>query len=169
MKERNVLSLLLSTHSWILDGLRVFVSVTERESTRTPVVAAVYLMHNTDTVQAHVTWTVSSGEPAVCFALTTLVLLCFISCAPCPQGATFDVIQNWLQWLPSMPTVMTLSWCQDIFCTTHSLNLTLNTPICLPCYDYEAKPELGRECYKTANLNTDLGPRLNSSCLLITW
>lgn len=77
MKERNALSLLLSIHSWILDGLPV--RVCEKE---------VALMHDSDTVKAHFTWTISTSETAVCFLpFTTLVLLCFISHAPCPLGS----------------------------------------------------------------------------------
>ena len=129
MKERNALSLLLSIHSWILDGLRlcVCVCVWERER-ESPVVAALYLMHDSDTIQPHFTWTISTSKTAACFALYYLSFAPFHFTCSLPSGFLFDVIhvmQNWLRRLASMPAAMKLSQCEDRFPGIDSLNLTL--------------------------------------------
>ena len=113
MRERNALSLLLSIHSWILDGLRVCVCA------RAVVAAALYLMHDSDTIQPHFTWTISTSETAVCFALfTTLVLLRFISHAPCPLGSclmSFMSCKIDCEALHQCLAAMKLSQCEDRF------------------------------------------------------
>lgn len=66
-KERNALSLVLSPHSRIHDGLEVCVCMCVRKSA--VVAVALYLMHNSDTVHAHITWTISTSKTAVCIVL----------------------------------------------------------------------------------------------------
>lgn len=109
MKERNALSLLLSIHSWILDGLCVCQRERERKNA---VVAALHLMHNSDTIQAHFTRTISTSKTAVRFALYYLSFALFHSTCSLPSGSLFDVIhvmQNWLRCRASMPAAMELS------------------------------------------------------------
>lgn len=118
-------TLLLSIHSWILDGLRLCMCARESES---PVVAALYLMHDSDTIQPHFTWTISTSKTAVCFALYYLSFAPFHFTCSLPSGFLFDVIhvmQNWLRRLASMPAAIKLSQCEDRFPCIDSLNLTL--------------------------------------------
>lgn len=89
------------------------------------VMAALYLMHDSDTIQGHFTWTISTTETAVCFALYYLSFAPFHFICSLPSGFLFDVIhvmQNWLRRLTSMPAAMKLSQCKDRFPRIDSLN-----------------------------------------------
>ena len=112
---------------WWITVVCVCVCVWERER-ESPVVAALYLMHDSDTIQPHFTWTISTSKTAACFALYYLSFAPFHFTCSLPSGFLFDVIhvmQNWLRRLASMPAAMKLSQCEDRFPGIDSLNLTL--------------------------------------------
>lgn len=130
-------------------------------------------MHNSVTVQAHFTSLLfPQAKQLYVLPFTTLVLLCFISHAPCPLGSCLmsfmsckidckGLHQCSLQWSylgvkTDFPTLILLTL---HFHTQVNRTFKFISALLLDFFgkDYEVRLVLGLESYRTAHLNTDLG------------